>query len=174
MNVLIIYGTTEGQTHKIAVFLKDEIENLRHQAFLFDANGIPPPPDGYDLVLIGASVHMHKYQPAVLHYVKMHVAALNKIRSGFFSVSMAAASEDDESKEELEEVTSGFLHETGWYPVHIEQAAGALLYTHYDFFKRLVMRLISKKHGRSTDTSGDHEYTDWAKLKVFLENMLKQ
>ncbi len=35
------------------------------------------------------------------------------------------------------------------------------------------MRMISKKHGRSTDTSFDHEYTDWFKLKIFLEVMLK-
>ena len=131
---------------KLPAYLKDETENLGHQVFLVDATDIPPLPVGYDLVLIGASVHMHKYQSAVVDYVKTNAAALNKIRSGFFSVSMAAASGDAESKKEMEEVTSAFLKETGWNPTQIEQVAGALRYTQYDFFKKLVMRLISKRH----------------------------
>jgi menaquinone-dependent protoporphyrinogen oxidase len=173
MKVLIIYGSTEGQTKKIAGFLKEEAEKSGLEVTLTDSTDNPPAPAGYDLVLIGASVHMHKYQSAVLHYVKNNIAALNKTRSGFFSVSMAAASGDAESRKELEGVTNAFLKETGWIPAQIEQVAGALMYTQYDFFKKLVMRLIAKRHGENTDTSGDHEYTDWTKLKAFLEKMVK-
>ena len=135
---------------------------------LADANENPPKPFGYDFVLIGASVHMHKYQSAVLHYVKDNNEALNKMPSGFFSVSMATASGDAESLKERDEVTAVFLKGTGWKPAYIEQVAGALLYTQYDFFKKLIMRVIAKRHGESTDTSTDYEYTDWEKLKLFL------
>jgi menaquinone-dependent protoporphyrinogen oxidase len=174
MKVLIVYGSTEGQTRKIARFLKEETEKLGHIVSLSDSTDNPTPSaDGYDLVLIGASVHMHKYQAAVVHFIKNNVEALNKKPSGFFSVSMAAASGDAESRKELDETTTAFLHETGWHPIHIELAAGALLYTQYDFFKKLIMRLIAKRHGETTDASTDHEYTDWSKLKLFLEKMLK-
>ena len=174
MKVLIIYGSTEGQTRKIANFLKDETEKLGHQVNLTDSTDNPAiSPSGYDVVLVGASVHMHKYQSAVVHYIKTHIEALNKMVSGFFSVSMSAASDDAESKKELGDITATFLKETGWRPAQIEQVAGALLYTKYDFFKKLIMRMIAKRHGENTDTSGDYEYTDWSKLKVFLEKMLK-
>ena len=173
MKVLIVYGSTEGQTRKIANFLKEEIKKLGHEVSLADATDKPPHPAGFDLVLIGASVHVHKYQTAVLHYIKTNVEALNKTQSGFFSVSMAAASGDAESLNELNDVTTAFLKDTGWTPSCIEQVAGALLYTHYDFFKKLIMRMIQKRKGGNTDVSGDYEYTDWTKLKVFLEKMLK-
>ncbi len=70
MKVLIIYGSTEGQTRKIAGYLKEEAVKLGHEVSLADATDNPPKPVGFDLVLIGASVHMHKYQTAVVHYIK--------------------------------------------------------------------------------------------------------
>jgi menaquinone-dependent protoporphyrinogen oxidase len=171
MKVLIIYGSTEGQTRKISHFLKEELMKSGHQVTLADATDKPPLPDGFDLVLIGSSVHMHKYQPAILHYLNKNAAALNKITSGFFSVSMAAAGYDRKSLEELKEMTNAMLEHTGWKPAQVEYVAGALLYTQYDFFKKLVMRLIAKSKGEDTDTSSDHEYTEWSKLKLFLGKM---
>ena len=50
--------------------------------------------------------------------------------------------------------------------------AGALNYTQYDYFKRLLMHLIAKQRGRSTDTAHDHEYTDWDDLTRFVEEFL--
>ena len=39
--------------------------------------------------------------------------------------------------------------------------AGALLYRRYGLLVRTMMRFISSIVGASTDTSRDHEYTDW-------------
>ncbi len=173
MNVLIVYGTTEGQTRKVAEFLCSEAKKLGHRVDIADATNHPPLPNGYDVVLIGASFHMGKYQSAIAHYVKQNVETLNKMTSGLFSLSLAVVSKDEASMKELEEHTRKFLNETGWKPVDIEQVAGALLYTHYDFFKKMMMRMIAKHEGRSTDTSSDYEYTDWMAVKGFLERMLK-
>ncbi len=115
---------------------------------------------------------MHNYQSSVFHYIKTNAEALNKTKSGFFSVSLTAAGDDAEAWKELGDITTTFMNDTGWKPLHIEQVAGALLYTKYDFFKKFIMRMIAKRSGGNTDTSGDHEYTDWAKVKAFLEKML--
>ena len=48
------------------------------------------------------------------------------------------------------------------------QIAGALKYTQYDFFKRIIMKMISKKEGRTTNTSQDYEYTNWNLVKEFV------
>lgn len=48
------------------------------------------------------------------------------------------------------------------------QIAGALKYTEYDYFKRLIMKMISKKEGGATDTSQDYEYTKWDEVTKFV------
>jgi menaquinone-dependent protoporphyrinogen oxidase len=173
MKVLIVYGTTEGQTRKIANFLKDDAEKAGHQVAIFDSTANPPSPAGYDVVLIGCSVHVAKYHNAIITYAKDNAGALNKMTSGFFSVSLAAAGHDEESLKEMHTIADNFLKYTGWKPVDIEHIAGALLYTKYDFFKRFIMRMIAKRKGDDTNTSEDYEYTDWSKVKAFLNRMLK-
>ena len=49
--------------------------------------------------------------------------------------------------------------------------AGALLYRQYGAIVRLVMRFIAKVAGATTDTSRDHEYTDWQMLDRFVDEL---
>ena len=43
-----------------------------------------------------------------------------------------------------------------------------LLYTQYNVLIRFVMKRIAKHAGGATDTSRDHEYTDWVALDQFV------
>ena len=52
--------------------------------------------------------------------------------------------------------------------------AGANKYAQYGFIIRNIMKHIAKKEGRSTDTSQDHEYTDWDKVTQFTEQFLTE
>ena len=106
MKLLIVYGTTEGHTGKVSNFLKEEAGKLGHQVELCNASDDPPSPQGYDLVLIGGSVHQGKYQSTIKHYVKEHHQSLNQVTSAFFSVSLAAVSTDEESWKELQEIAA--------------------------------------------------------------------
>jgi hypothetical protein len=36
------------------------------------------------------------------------------------------------------------------------------------------MRLRARRHGTSTDTSCDHEYTDWEALDRFVDEFIEQ
>lgn len=172
MNILIVYGTTEGQTRKIAEFLKEEAIKLQHKVVLCDATQEPANPADFDAVLIAASMHVEKYQTSIYDYVKKHHRALNGIHSAFISVSLTAASDEKESWKELKETTAKFLEFAGWKPRVVEYVAGALRFTEYDYFKKFIMRLIAKRAGHSQDTSRDTEYTDWAKLKDFLKKFI--
>lgn len=168
MKVLIVYGTTEGQTRKIARFMEDVLQDAGHKVAIADASDEPPGPEGYDAVLIGGSIHIHKYQSAVLHYIASHAAVLNNIPGAFFSVCLAVASDIEEEHLEAEKITSDFLLKTGWKPLMTIQFAGALKYTKYDYFKRLIMKMISKREGHITDTSQDYEYTNWDSVRKFV------
>lgn len=167
MKILIIYATTEGQTRKIARFMRQELKNVGHQVEITDATDDPPDPSNYDAILIGASIHIGKYQRSIKHYIISHLGELNDMPSAFFSVCMAVASGLEEKIQEAEDILSKFLRDTGWNPSETTHIAGALKYTQYNYFIKLVMRMIAKKRGESTDISKDHEYTDWDAVKDF-------
>lgn len=98
MKLLIVYGTTEGHTRKIARFMEDVLQDAGHNVTIADASDDPPAPQDYDGILIGGSLHMQKYQSAVAHYITHHVAVLKKMSGAFFSVCLAVASYDDEEQ----------------------------------------------------------------------------
>ncbi|MBL7473238.1 flavodoxin domain-containing protein [Robertkochia sediminum] len=174
MKFLIIYGTSEGQTRKIARFIEEVIENQGHRASIANATDEPPAPDAFDSILIGSSIHMHKYHPAVVSYVNRHHVTLNRMPSVFFSVCMAVASDIREEHEEAQQIAREFLEAANWKTQEVWHVAGALKYTQYDYFKRLVMRMIAKRQGGDTDTSKDHEYTNWEDLKNRIGAFLKK
>ena len=65
-----------------------------------------------------------------------------------------------------------FLHETGWHPSKVRGVAGALSYTKDNFLIRFVMKRIAKAQGVSTDTSRDHELTDWEALDHIVNELV--
>jgi menaquinone-dependent protoporphyrinogen oxidase len=46
--------------------------------------------------------------------------------------------------------------------------AGALTYSKYNFFIKLIMKTMARRAGGPTDTSRDYEFTDWAALDRFV------
>jgi len=63
MNVLIFYGTLEGQTAKISERMADLIQNKGHQVTTQHGEQLPANfrVDKFDAVIIGGSIHMGKY-----------------------------------------------------------------------------------------------------------------
>jgi menaquinone-dependent protoporphyrinogen oxidase len=75
-----------------------------------------------------------------------------------------------------EAYVANFEQETGWRPAQVGFFGGALLYRQYGFLKRSMMKRIvrSKPGNLSTDTSRDHEYTDWDEVERFGEDFLSR
>ena len=65
------------------------------------------------------------------------------------------------------------LDRTGFDPDLVGLFAGALVYTQYGWFKRRVMRVIARREDGDTDTSHDHEYTDWQSVEQFARDVHK-
>ena len=87
--------------------------------------------------------------------------------SSFFSVCLAVAADTDESREAARKYIDDFSDETGWSPHRTHTFAGALQYLEYDFMTRLAIRLMMKRGGHPTDTSRDHDFTDWHAVERF-------
>lgn len=176
MKLLLVYGTTEGQTRKIAQFVADQLVRHGHQTQLVDATEVTTDtdPSGFDSVIVAASLHAGHYQSAVVHFVSKHLADISARPNAFLSVSLAAASDDEDDALGLERCVLDFSQRTGWTPQRIHHAAGAFRYTAYDFMKRWAMKYIAHRKGGPTDTSRDHELTDWAALRQFVDDFSRQ
>lgn len=63
-----------------------------------------------------------------------------------------------------------FVAATGWRPAEPVAFAGRLAWTQYDFFTRLIMKLITRQHRLTDqDTSRDDDYTDYEAVRRFGE-----
>lgn len=167
--VLIPFGTTEGQTAKIAEVIAEVIHDSGHSADAVDIAHLPDTlPRGYDAVIIGASIHMGRHDKHVVRFVRKNQTALDRLPSAFFSVSLAAHGDTQEAQGYINQ----FQEETGWHPDEVALFGGALLYTQYGFIKRQMMNKIARdKPGNlGTDTSRDYIYTEWDAVKRFAEH----
>ncbi len=84
MKILIIYGTVEGQTRKIARFMEDVLQENGHQVVIANAVEEPPSPNDFEAILIGSSIHINNYNTLVKEYVRDNIATLNKKPTAFF------------------------------------------------------------------------------------------
>jgi len=169
--LLIVYGTTEGHTRKIAEHIAGVVRRLGHDAEVLDsaAKDAAQTERRYDAVILGGSLHEGRHQGALTHFIKSNLEWLNSVPSAFFSVSLTIASGDVHDRSEAGYVAQRYLDEVGWQPARTQCVAGALLYTRYSFLKRFLMRLIAQRAGGATDTSRDYEYTDWDEVTRFVE-----
>jgi menaquinone-dependent protoporphyrinogen oxidase len=168
-SVLILYGTTEGQTARIAEYVAEAIRESGHASNAVDVRSSGGTvPDGCDAVVIGAAIHMGKHDKHVVEFVRNNRDTLERLPSAFFSVSLAAHGDLDEAQGYLEH----FEDETGWHPDKVALFAGALPYTQYGFIKRRMMkRIVQDKPGHlGVDTSRDYVYTEWDGVKRFAED----
>lgn len=173
MRILIVYGTTEGQTRKIAEFVADIIRQHGHDTAVFDASAVnEAEPARCQAAILAGSVHMGRYQRALVHHMHAWHDRLNAIPSAFISVSLSAAGDDPHERAEIDEIAQNALRDAGWHPDAVLHAAGALRFTQYDFFKRWIMRAIAKQHQANVEKTSDTEYTDWPAVKEFIELFL--
>jgi len=169
--ILIGYGTTEGQAARIAEHLAKAIGSHGVEARVADLKRSGNVDlDSCDAVIIGGSIHMGKHEGYVADFVRKNRAALERLPSAFFSVSLAAHGD----LANAEAYVANFEQETRWHPTQVGLFSGALLYRQYGLLKRYMMKRIvrDKPGGLSTDTSRDHEYTDWDDVNRFAEDFL--
>ena len=87
--------------------------------------------------------------------------------SAFYSVSGSAASSDLSSQADALRFLDEFLAVTRWHPTRTASFAGAISFTRYGRFRRWFMKRVAEQAGISTDTTRDHEFTDWNAVERF-------
>ncbi len=167
MNILIAYGTSEGQTRKIAEKIATQAENMGHNVVLYDTARKPDGtrPEDFDRIVVAGSVHERGHQQSVEVFVLANKAALDERPTLFLSVSLSAAFADGAA--EARSYIDRFVEGTGWKPGRSLPVAGATHTGEYDYFQSQIL-----EHGVLKDraeTGNDVEFTDWQALSDAVE-----
>ena len=166
--VLVLYASTHGHTAKIATRIAEALEHAGAPVDLRRADRKDDPsPSDYAAVIAGGSIHAGHHQRELVAWLRSHATSLGAMPSAFFSVSLSAADDTDEARAQARKYVDDFVEETGWTPRRTASFAGALQYLEYDFFTRLLIKMMMHKGGHPTDSSQDYDYTDWDAVWAF-------
>ncbi len=176
MKILIAYGTTEGQTRKIAQRAAEHLRKRGAEVVLWDSaeERFDLTVEEFGAVILAASVHQEQHQQAVRVFATAHHAALNGRPSALISVSLSAVLE--ETRADAEGYVERLSALTGWRPAKTLLLGGALRFAEYDYFQRQIVKFIVMKRGLDDDDDGEdgeREFTDWDALARFLDDFLK-
>jgi menaquinone-dependent protoporphyrinogen oxidase len=167
--ILVVFGTTEGQTAKVAAAIAASLRTHDVTVDVVEAGTVRVDPTGYEGVVVAASVHASGYQRAVRRWLRANAGALNARPTAFVSVCLGVLQADPNVQRDVTDIARRFVAAAEWRPSVIKIVAGALPYTRYNWLKRWMMRRIVAKAGGDTDTSRDFEYTDWTDLRAFAQ-----
>lgn len=173
MNVLIAFGSTEGQTRKIARHIEASLAAAGHAVTVLDCSepNQKPALSSFDAVIIAGSVHDKGHQDLVTSFAFFERSQLATMPSAFISVSLSIIAKDGAA--EARQYVDDFIAETGWTPTATHLAAGAVRYLEYDFFKEFtVKQLVLEGETLPDKAEGNPEYTDWKALDAFVESFI--
>ena len=167
--ILIVYGTAHGQTERIAREIARALTDAGDDVTAVQGNRLPAglEPREYDGYVVAASVLYGRHQRYIRAFVRRHLASLNAVPSAFVSVCGAMAGSNPGAARTAQLYLQKFLDTTGWRPTLAKSFAGALPYTKYSPWVRWMMKMISRRTGRPTDTSRDYDFTDWSDVQQF-------
>lgn len=162
--VVVLYSSVDGQTLKIINHIK---QSINAQVTVLNVDDDPQVDfTKYDKVLIGASIRYGKLRANMIDFVNRHKADLDKIPNAFFLVCLTAR-KPEKANPANNTYMKKFDQLSSWQPRLKGVFAGALLYSRYNWWQTLLIQLIMKITGGSTDKSKDMELTDWQKVDAF-------
>jgi menaquinone-dependent protoporphyrinogen oxidase len=169
-HVLIVFASSEGQAARIAERIAARLRHAGHRVDMHRHGALPAGLDAsrYEGVIVGASVHFGKHPRQIGAFVRRSLPALRSRPSAFFSVSLSAGGPVPRPSD-AQAYVEAFLTDTGWRPAQRAMFAGALRYAEYPAWKRFLMGRMMRSAGGDTDTSRDHEYTDWEAVSAFAD-----
>lgn len=172
VSILVVYGSSEGQTEKISNRIVELFERMGHDATAVPVEDITADTtfDAFDAIVVGSSIHLGKHGKKVSAFASANREILDARPNAFFQVSLSSAIEDEEHEAEAASYVDEFVEKTAWHPDRIAMFGGALRYSKYGFLTRIMMKRIASDATGDTDTSRDYEYTDWDEVEAFAND----
>ena len=165
--VLIAYSTVDGHTLTICERIAGIVRSAAHDVELAAIDDGPKISfDGFDKIVIGASIRYGKHRPQVKQLIEDNLDVLDSRPSAFFSVNVVAR-KPEKNTPATNPYLRKFLATISWQPAHLAVFAGRIDYPRYGFLDRLAIRFIMWMTKGPTDPTAVVEFTDWAKVDEF-------
>lgn len=174
-HVLTVFATWHGQTRRIAEFVAEHICKRGYVVSVMSAEEAMHIPyiGSYDRIIVCAGVRFSRHHESAIKFIKHFKHALAMQSAILISVS-GTAEEPDKNYDRLEELVLKLSRHTHWWPEHVVFAAGSYAYTQYNDLVRWMMARIAKANGGPTDTTVDHERTDWPRVERALDTIFPE
>jgi menaquinone-dependent protoporphyrinogen IX oxidase len=95
----------------------------------------------------------------------------NRVQAGAQDPA-ATPEQRNRSPADVKTMITVFLTETAWRPTRVLAVHSCT--QNYNFLMRFIMKRIARRAGASTDTSRDHEFTNWAALDHALTDFVAE
>ncbi len=172
MNILIVYGTSEGHTRKICEHVAERLTAAGHSTSVKDSArplaGVQP--TDFDGAVVAGSVHQQRHQDSLRLFVAAHREQLAAIPTLLISVSLSAAFKL--GRKDAEGYLSDFLDQTGWTPGRSLLVAGALRFSKYDYFMQQIVEHVVMAHRELGEKTNDYDFTDWEALDAAVDEFV--
>ncbi|NNE24855.1 MAG: protoporphyrinogen oxidase [Rhizobiales bacterium] len=164
------FGTTEGQTGKIAEAIASQVRGMGHEVEVFDTTGLQGDlnPELCDKIIVAASVHEQGHQESVEVFVAANRKTLQAKPTMFVSVSLAAAFEGGMA--DAQGYADAFFDDLDWRPSQSLLIAGAVRHGAYGYYKEHILEHVVLQDRELDNPESDHEFTDW----TFLARAIKE
>ncbi|MGZ3650942.1 MAG: flavodoxin domain-containing protein [Bdellovibrionota bacterium] len=172
----IIFASHHGQTRNIARAIREQLTQEEVPVDVLEiSRRLPLPaldPD-VDTIFVGAPVYAGGFPRQLIRWVRDHKAALAKTNWAFFSVSLNAADQRPQARRADDRAIRKFIAQVGLVPAYVASLGGALNYPGYGWILRTYMKRASSEANGPTDTSRDHQLTNWGEVSGFTEAVVK-
>jgi len=121
---------------------------------------------GYDKIVIGASIRYGKHRPSVLQFINDHQPLLEQKPNAFFSVNVVAR-KPQKNRPHTNPYFKKFLRQINWVPRQQAVFAGKINYSIYSFWDRNIIRFIMWLTRGPTDPNTNIEFTNWSEVDDF-------
>ena len=167
MNSLIIYSTTDGQTKKICETLKENSIDKNFYEIISLEEAFHKEIERYEKIIIGASIRYGRHNPKIYEFIKMNKEVLEKKKNAFFSVNVVAR-KSEKNTPDTNPYIMKFLKKSEWQPKKLGVFAGKIDYPRLSFINKIAIRLIMFITKGPTNTNNTYEFTDWQRVKKFI------
>lgn len=164
--ILLLYSSVYGLSRRISECLQAHLARQGVAAEVAAITDAGPDPAAFDAIVIGASIRHGKHNPAVMDFIREHLALLQRKPSAFFSVNLVARKPTRNTRE-TNPYLRRFMAQSPWQPELQGVFAGELDYARYGPLDRRMMQFVMWLNKGPTDPTTKVEFTDWNAVEGF-------
>ncbi len=164
--ILLLYSSVYGHSRRISERLQAHLTQAGVAVEVAEIGDAGPDPAAFDAIVIGASIRHGKHNPAVMDYIRKHLALLQARPSAFFSVNLVARKPTRNTRE-TNPYLRRFMAASPWQPALQGVFAGELDYSRYGPLDRRMMQFVMWLNKGPTDPATKVAFTDWKAVERF-------